>query len=74
MSTQKDLTYWLSEYSRYHVNPLNKKIHWVCVPVIMMTLLGLLWSLPVPEALGGHSVARNWLRCILNRALTTRPC
>ncbi|CAD7701820.1 unnamed protein product, partial [Ostreobium quekettii] len=26
----------------------------------MMTLLGLLWSLPVPEALGGHSTLLNW--------------
>ena len=60
MSDTRNVTYWLNEYARYHVNPMNKKIHWVCVPVIMMTLLGLLWSLPVPKALGGHSVVVNW--------------
>lgn len=60
MTEKRSLTYWLDEYSRYHLNPLNKKIHWVCVPIIMMTLLGLLWSLPVPESFGGHSAIVNW--------------
>lgn len=32
---------WLGEYSESHQNPLNKKIHWLCVPVIVFTLVGL---------------------------------
>jgi len=38
----------LNEYSESHQNKINKKIHWVCVPAIMFSLLGLLWSLPFP--------------------------
>lgn len=34
----------LAQYSESHLNPTNEVIHLVCVPVIMFTLLGLLWS------------------------------
>ncbi|MDG2266304.1 MAG: DUF962 domain-containing protein [Candidatus Marinimicrobia bacterium] len=37
---------WLDEYGESHQNPLNKKIHWVCVPAIMFSLMGLWWSIP----------------------------
>ena len=33
---------WLEAYGESHQNLTNKKIHWFCVPVIMVTLLGLL--------------------------------
>ena len=36
----------LNEYSEGHQNRVNKKIHWVCVPAIVFSLLGILWSLP----------------------------
>ena len=60
MTSQRSIQWWLDENSRYHINPANKTIHWICVPVIMMTLLGLLWSLPVPAFLGGHRSIVNW--------------
>ena len=33
---------WLDEYEKYHKNPINKIIHWFCVPMIMLSLFGLL--------------------------------
>ena len=36
---------WLDAYGKSHQNPINKKIHWLCVPLIMLSLLGLLWSI-----------------------------
>ena len=36
----------LEEYGDSHRNPTNKKIHWVCVPLIAFSVLGLLWSVP----------------------------
>ena len=33
---------WLNAYGESHQNLTNKKIHWICVPFIMFTLLGLL--------------------------------
>jgi uncharacterized membrane protein YGL010W len=35
----------LDRYSESHLNPVNEVIHFVCVPVIVFTLLGLLWAL-----------------------------
>lgn len=35
----------LAQYSESHLNPTNEVIHFVCVPVIVFTLLGLLWSM-----------------------------
>jgi uncharacterized membrane protein YGL010W len=41
---------WLEEYGESHRHPANKALHWVCVPVIVLTVLGFLRSLPVPAA------------------------
>jgi uncharacterized membrane protein YGL010W len=51
---------WLSEYGESHQNPLNKRLHWICVPIIVLSLIGLLWSLPVPGALREVSPLLNW--------------
>ena len=40
---------WLDGYGESHQNSLNKKIHWLAVPLIFLTIVGLLWSIPVPE-------------------------
>lgn len=39
----------MAEYKVSHMNPVNQKIHKVCVPVIMLTVIGFLWSIPRPE-------------------------
>ena len=33
---------WLDAYGESHQNLTNKKIHWICVPLIMLSLLGIL--------------------------------
>lgn len=39
---------WLDEYGVSHQNPTNKAIHWVCIPLIVVSLIGLLWPLQSP--------------------------
>ncbi|ALD21194.1 DUF962 domain-containing protein [Hymenobacter sp. DG25A] len=48
----------LAEYGESHQNPTNKLVHWICVPLIMFSLLGLLWSVPMPA--GVHALS-PWL-------------
>jgi uncharacterized membrane protein YGL010W len=48
----RDIKRWLGDYARDHQHPLNQAIHWVCVPLILWALIALLWTLPVPAALG----------------------
>jgi len=42
---KKNIFDWLNEYSLYHKNQTNKVIHWFCIPLIMLSLFGLL-SIP----------------------------
>ena len=49
MRTQAE---YLAAYAESHQNPLNQRIHIVCVPVIFFATLGLLWAIPVGRWLG----------------------
>lgn len=51
---------WFMEYGESHRNRVNKIIHWICVPAIVFSLVGLLWSLPVPTAFAEYSPYANW--------------
>jgi uncharacterized membrane protein YGL010W len=35
----------LERYGEFHRNPSNKAIHWVCVPLIVWSVLGALWTI-----------------------------
>ena len=38
----KNIYEWNNEYALYHKNKTNKAIHWICIPLIMFSLFGLL--------------------------------
>jgi uncharacterized membrane protein YGL010W len=46
MKTMQD---WLDAYGESHLNKFNKAVHWICVPVIFVSLVGLLSLVPVPN-------------------------
>ena len=39
---------WLNEYGESHQNPTNKLVHWICVPAIFFSVVGLLYSIKLP--------------------------
>ena len=45
--SKRSLEQWLSEYALSHQNLINKKIHWLCVPTIFVSILGMGMSLSV---------------------------
>jgi uncharacterized membrane protein YGL010W len=51
---------WLGEYAVSHQNPANKLLHWICVPAIVLAVMGLLWTAPVPGAFRAVSAWLNW--------------
>jgi uncharacterized membrane protein YGL010W len=61
----KNVDQWLSEYGESHQNPANKTLHWICVPIIVISLVGLLWSLPVPGVMREASPLLNWGTLVL---------
>jgi uncharacterized membrane protein YGL010W len=40
---------WFDLYGESHQNPVNKLIHWICVPTIFFCVVGLIASLPPDE-------------------------
>lgn len=42
---------WFARYSQDHQNHTNQTIHWVCVPLIVWSVIALLWTIPVPTTL-----------------------
>jgi len=65
----KTVDQWLDEYGASHQNPANKLLHWICVPVIVVSLVGLLWYLPVPQQLRAASPLLNWGTVLLVAAV-----
>ena len=45
MAASKNLAHWLAEYSESHRHPQNKALHWLCVPAIFFSIMGLLINL-----------------------------
>lgn len=54
------LKQYLNAYAKSHRNPTNQKIHFVCVPAILISTLALGWSVNL-QLLG---VAADWARWI----------
>jgi uncharacterized membrane protein YGL010W len=56
------------EYGESHQNPTNKKIHWICVPMIFFSIVGLIASIPAPgvqAVLGEGNPYANWAGVLL---------
>lgn len=48
----------LDEYAQSHQNRTNVIIHKICVPLIVLSVIGLLWAIPTPEFMQERSI--NW--------------
>ena len=47
---------WLNEYGESHQHDTNKTIHWICVPIIFFSIIGILFSIKLPFSVGGISL------------------
>lgn len=53
----------LSEYGESHQNATNKTIHWICVPLIFFSIVGMIASIPsgfVQQTMGEGNPYANW--------------
>jgi uncharacterized membrane protein YGL010W len=60
---------WLDEYGSSHKNSTNEALHWICVPVILWCVLGLLWITPFPSSVRAAVPVANWATVIAVLAL-----
>jgi len=51
---------WLERYAEIHANLTSPALYWVAVPLVVTGMVGLLWSLPVPEQFYEISPLLNW--------------
>jgi uncharacterized membrane protein YGL010W len=51
---------WFDEYSESHRNLSNEILHWICVPAILVSVLGLMACLPVPAGWREISPYMHW--------------
>ena len=72
----KSIENWIEEYGESHQNSINKGVHWICVPLIMLSLLALIDQIPFPfsnfglGSVNGFDINFNWtilflLYCVL---------
>ena len=67
----KSIEQWIEEYGESHQNSTNKAIHWICVPLIMLSLLALISMIPFPInditlfSINGEKVLLNWTTIFL---------
>jgi uncharacterized membrane protein YGL010W len=64
-----DIQVLLDEYGESHKNPVNKAIHWICVPAIVLSLLGLIWSIPFPVDYSIAILPVNWATLFITAAM-----
>lgn len=59
---ERTLLKYFNIYSESHQDGTNKIIHWICIPMIMFGLLGLVWAVPFPHIgfLGDNNIYLNW--------------
>ena len=65
MSQVRAIDALLDEYGESHQNPANKAIHWLAVPVIVWTVVALLWSIPFPGSVEVLGLPLNWAILVL---------
>ncbi|SMO74928.1 Mpo1 family 2-hydroxy fatty acid dioxygenase [Solitalea koreensis] len=59
---RSEVDLYFDKYAESHQNGTNKLIHWICVPSIVFSLLGLIWSIPVPSF---FSTYLNWASFVI---------
>lgn len=55
-----DVNGLLAAYGDDHRDPRNRRLHSLCVPLIVLSLVALLWALPRPAALAAAGDWLNW--------------
>jgi uncharacterized membrane protein YGL010W len=54
---QRPVIKLLDQYAESHLNPMNEVIHFICVPAIVFSLLGVIWAVHPLAALATVAVS-----------------
>ena len=62
----RTMQWYLDKYGESHQNGTNKAIHWICVPLIVFSLFGLIYCIPFPAE---KTIFANWAAIVWAVAL-----
>ena len=64
---KREIDVLFDKYSENHQNPTNKLIHWVCVPLIVFSIIGLVSAISFPHIgfLGKYNMYINWFSFLM---------
>jgi hypothetical protein len=51
---------WLNQYAEVRAFAPSRIADWIAIPVLVTSLIGLLWAVPVPEQFSRSSPVLNW--------------
>ena len=68
---KREIDVLFDKYAESHQNTTNKLIHWICVPLIVFSLLALVWAIPFPhlDFLGKYNGFVNWASFLIAFAI-----
>ena len=69
MSPMAETDIWLAEFGERHRNVNNPVTYWISMLLLLLGTVGVLWSLPVPDALVKISPLLNWGSTFLMAAI-----
>jgi uncharacterized membrane protein YGL010W len=64
---KREVDILFDKYATSHQNPTNKIIHWICVPLIVFSIVGLVSAIPFPPIgfLGKYNMYLNWFSILM---------
>ena len=65
---------WLDRNAENHQNRINKLMRWLCVPMIVLSLVDVLWAIPVLAPLANTSSILNLGTAFLASSLIYYRC
>ncbi|RYF81827.1 MAG: DUF962 domain-containing protein [Chitinophagaceae bacterium] len=64
---KRQVDVYFDKYAESHQNQTNELIHWICVPLIFFSIIGLIWAIPFPhlDMLGSRATYVNWFSFVM---------
>lgn len=69
-TAERPIDRWFAAYSADHQDARNQRLHVICVPAIVWSVIALLYAIPVGETVPAGSVA--WVAAIMTMAFWVR--
>ena len=60
---------WLQQYSRHHADGADQLLHRLMIPLLVTSVVGLLWAIPVPTTFREATPVLNWGTIFLMAAI-----